>query len=217
LAIPEQDAEIAINNVRLATHGDNKNFFGLNPDYQGVTGDALYRRMTEEYQKLGFAEADIPTWRFVAYPNVVQRTELTGASNDAEAQKTFAAVTEKEATNKEAIATKQVSINFRSGEFQLDENAKYIIDREFVDIAKAFGNARIRIEGNTDNVGNRASNVSLSKKRADAVKEYLVSQYSMDPNRFTVAGNGPDNPVADNSSETGRAQNRRTDFELIRE
>ena len=47
-------------------------------------------------------------------------------------------LTDEEARDKEAIATKQVSISFRTGEFNLDENAKYIIDREFVDIAKAF-------------------------------------------------------------------------------
>jgi len=217
LGIPEDDARIAINNVRLTTHGDNLNFFGLNPDFKGVTGDALYRRMTEEYQLLGFAEADVPTWRFVAYPNIVQRTELTGDANAAEAQKSFEAVSVAEGQDREAIATKQVSISFRTGEFQLDENAKYIIDREFVDIAKAFGNARIRIEGNTDNVGNRSSNVTLSQKRANAVRDYLVSQYNMDPNRFIVIGNGPDKPVADNSTDEGRAKNRRTDFELIRE
>lgn len=217
LAIPQSDAEVAINNVRLATHGDNLNFFGLNPDYKGVTADALYRRMAEEYQKLGFAEANVATWRSVGYPGIAQSTQLAGNENAAEAQKTFAAVTETEATTREAIATKRVSISFRTGEFQLDENAKYIIDREFVEIAKAFGNARIRIEGNTDNVGNRASNIALSKKRAEAVKNYLITQYSMDPNRFIVVGNGPDKAIADNGTESGRAQNRRTDFELIRE
>ena len=82
-----------------------------------------------------------------------------------EQQKNFTAATEADKT-KEAVASKQVSINFRTGEFQLDENAKYIIDQEFVNIAKAFGSARIRIEGNTDNVGSYASNKRLSPKSA---------------------------------------------------
>jgi len=86
-----------------------------------------------------------------------------------------------------------------------------------VDIAKAFGNSRIRIEGNTDSTGDYANNISLSKRRAQSVADYLSAEYNMPENRFVIVGNGPDNPVASNNSETGRAQNRRTDFELIAE
>jgi NitT/TauT family transport system substrate-binding protein len=147
----------------------------------------------------------------------VKNTTLNGPEHAAEVQKAFTKVTNQQGAEKEAIATKQVSINFRSGEFQLDENAKYIIDKEFVEIAKAFANARIRIEGNTDDVGKKASNVALSQKRAEAVRDYLVKEHGMPANRFIVIGNGPDNPVAPNTSEDGKAKNRRTDFELVRE
>ena len=217
LGSPREDAEVAINNVRLATHGDNVNFFGLNTNYKGVTGNSLYLRMTTDYQKLGFATNAVPTWRRIAYPGFVQKTVLSTREHDAEQQKTFTKVTEQEAEQKEAIASKQISISFRTGEFELDENAKYIIDREFVDIAKAFANSRVRIEGNTDNVGSRTSNVRLSKLRAQAVADYLVEEHNMSSNRIIVIGNGPDKPVAKNDSESGRAKNRRTDFELVRD
>ncbi len=211
--IPQEDALASINNVRLTTHGDNQNFFGLNTAFKGITGESLYARMSNEYKALGYAK-DAPAWRSIAVPTMVQRTNLTGAGNDAEAKTTFTAATKAD-EEKEAIATKRVSISFRTGEFKLDENAKYIIDREFVDIAKAFGNARIRIEGNTDNTGSRATNVALSKKRAQSVADYLVSTHDMPRNRFIIIGNGPDKPVATNSTDDGRAQNRRTDFELV--
>lgn len=216
LGIPRSDAEGAIDNVRLVTHGDNVNFFGLNPQYKGVTGEALYARMTNEYQALGFAK-DAANWRRVAYPGAVQGTSIGGNIHNAEGTKDFTKVTAEEGAGKEAIATKGLSISFRTGEFILDENAKYIIDKEFVDIAKAFGNARIRIEGNTDNVGSEASNIALSKRRAQSVADYLAKEHGMSPNRFIVVGNGPNNPVADNSTADGKAKNRRTDFELIRE
>ncbi len=215
--INEDWAYKAINNVRLTTHGDNLNFYGMNPDYKGVTGDRLYGRMSQVYSDLGYVEGRVPTWREIANSTAVRSTSLSGPAHDAEGQKTFTEVTKQEGAEKEAIATKQVSINFRTGEFRLDENAKYIIDKEFVEIAKAFANARIRIEGNTDNVGSRESNVALSQKRAEAVRDYLVSEHGMPRNRFIVIGNGPDNPVASNTSESGRAKNRRTDFELVRE
>ncbi|MEZ5043588.1 MAG: phosphate ABC transporter substrate-binding/OmpA family protein [Saprospiraceae bacterium] len=216
LGIPRSDAEGAINNVRLVTHGDNVNFFGLNPEYKGVTGEALYARMTNEYQALGFAK-DAANWRRVAYAGAVQGTSIGGNIHNAEGAKDFTKVTAEEGAEKEAIATKGLSISFRTGEYILDENAKYIIDKEFVDIAKAFGNARIRIEGNTDNVGSEASNIALSKRRAQSVADYLAKEHGMSPNRFIVVGNGPNNPVADNSTADGKAKNRRTDFELIRE
>ncbi|MCB0521868.1 MAG: OmpA family protein [Lewinellaceae bacterium] len=215
--ISEDWAYKAINNVRLATHGDNLNFYGMNPDYKGVTGDRLYGRMSQVYADLGFIKGRVPAWREIANSTAVRSTNLSGPANAAEAQKTFTEVTKQEGSEKEAIATKRVSINFRSGEFQLDENAKYIIDKEFVEIAKAFANARIRIEGNTDNVGSRENNVALSQKRAEAVRDYLVSEHGMPRNRFIVIGNGPDNPVAPNTNEAGKAKNRRTDFELVRE
>jgi len=207
----------AIDNVRLTTHGDNQNFFGLTPGFAGVTGDRLYSRMSQVYKSLGYIEGRTPTWREIANSSLVRETNLTGKANEAEPGKAFTEVTKEEGEGKEAIATKQVSISFRSGESQLDENAKYIIDKEFVEIARAFANARIRIEGNTDNVGSRASNIALSQKRAASVRDYLVSEHGMAKNRFIVVGNGPDNPVATNSTAAGKAKNRRTDFELVRE
>ncbi len=207
----------AIDNVRLTTHGDNQQFFGLDKNYSGVTGDRLYSRMSQVYKGLGYIEGRTPTWREIANSSLVRATNLTGNAHNAEAAKTFTEVTKEEGEGKEAIATKRVSISFRTGEHQLDENSKYIIEKEFVEIARAFANARIRIEGNTDNVGGRAANVALSLKRAEAVRDFLVAEHGMPRNRFIVVGNGPDKPVADNNTAAGRAKNRRTDFELVRE
>lgn len=211
----EEDAYGSINNVRLATHGDNLNFFGLNRNFKGVTGEELYRRMTTAYQKLGYAEGKVPVWANASWPKAVNGTSLTGAANEGEGQKSFTNMTESESKTKEAVATKRVSISFRSGEYALDDNAKYIVDNEMVPIAKAFSGSRIRVEGNTDNVGNRDANIALSRRRALSVIDYLVSQYGMPRNRFIVVGNGPDKPVAGNESTEGKSKNRRTDFELL--
>ncbi|HQU53116.1 MAG TPA: OmpA family protein, partial [Saprospiraceae bacterium] len=118
----------------------------------------------------------------------------------------------------EAVASKPISINFASGQYALTENAKTIIDLQFAEIARTFAQSRIRIEGNTDNVGSHASNVELSKKRAQAVADYLRTTYALDPNRFVILGNGPDKPVAgceSNATPECRAKNRRTDFQII--
>lgn len=88
------------------------------------------------------------------------------------------------------------------------------IDQEFVNIAKQFSGARIRVEGNTDNTGNYAANVELSKRRAQAVVDYLVKEYNFDRNRFIVTGNGPKHTVNDGVSGSN-INYRTTDFQLI--
>jgi NitT/TauT family transport system substrate-binding protein len=55
----------------------------------------------------------------------------------------------------------------------------------------------------------------LSDKRAKSVVDYLVTEHQFDRNKFIVVGNGPDKPLADNSTEEGKATNRRTEFQFI--
>jgi len=215
----EQMSYNAINNVRLCTHGDNLNFFGFNSDYKNVTGEKLYSNMTNVYRNEGVIKKNdrIPNWRLIRYSGLVESGNLTLAGKTgqgSEGQKTFKKETEAD-KSKASIATKAVSISFATGAFRLDPNAKNIIDREFVDIAQSFSNSKIRVEGNTDNTGNHDSNKKLSYKRAQSVVNYLIEEYGMPQNRFIIVGNGPDKPVASNSDEKGRAQNRRTDFELV--
>lgn len=217
LKMPEDFCLNAINNVRLTTHGDNKNFFQLNSDYKGVTGEELYNNMKMKYDELGYKTANAKSWRMVSNSDLVSNTNLSGPEHNPEEETNFNVASSTD-TNKEAISSKNVSISFNTGQFTLDENAKQLIDLQCVPIAKSFANARIRIEGNTDNVGLRESNVALSKKRAQAVVNYLVSEYGMQKDRFIVVGNGPDKPTKgceSNNTEQCKARNRRTDFELV--
>ncbi|MBK8832113.1 MAG: OmpA family protein [Saprospiraceae bacterium] len=200
-------------------HGDNLNFFGMNPEYRGQRGEDLYTKMSKNFVITGDARAEAPAWRSSIFTGAIQSasSKLTGPAYAAETGKTFSAPTA-EAKSAPAIASKPVSISFASGKFQLDENSKTIIDIQFADVAKSFANARVRIEGNTDNVGSKATNAELSRKRAQAVADYLASQYKIDKNRFVIIGNGPDKPVPgceQNQSADCKAKNRRTDFQLI--
>jgi len=71
-----------------------------------------------------------------------------------------------------------------------------------------------RVEGHTDSVGNDAYNQRLSERRANAVKQVLVNQYGIDPARVDSAGYGKTRPIADNSTEEGRALNRRVEAKV---
>lgn len=72
-----------------------------------------------------------------------------------------------------------------------------------------FGHVALR--GHTDNVGDPAANLLLSRRRADAVRERLVT-LGVDASRLSAEGFGDTQPVVDNATEEGRAQNRRVEF-----
>ncbi len=106
-------------------------------------------------------------------------------------------------------------IKFEPGSAKLLPESYIILD----DVAKQlkrFPNVIVEIGGHTDNTGSRRANMRLSLERAKAVKRYLVKKWKINPRRLKVKGYGPDFPVADNSTEEGRAQNRRIEFKVLK-
>jgi len=75
--------------------------------------------------------------------------------------------------------------------------------------------ASIRVVGHTDSVGTDAYNEGLSERRASSVVEYLLTQ-GLAPEKLTSEGKGESEPVADNETEEGRAQNRRVELHIQR-
>jgi len=71
---------------------------------------------------------------------------------------------------------------------------------------------KLLIEGHTDSVGNADQNLDLSRRRAEAVKAVLISQFKVDASRLTTAGLGATKPIDSNDTPQGRSQNRRVEF-----
>jgi OOP family OmpA-OmpF porin len=86
----------------------------------------------------------------------------------------------------------------------LDKLAELLVDNQIF---------LFRIDGHTDNVGDSVMNIVLSQGRADAVKNYLVSK-GVDASRISATGYGSNRPVVSNSTEAGRARNRRVDMQV---
>ncbi len=84
-----------------------------------------------------------------------------------------------------------------------------------VDILKNNPEIRFDIQGHTDSSGNAAHNLALSRQRAEAVKQQLVSM-AVDGARLSTNGLGDTKPIADNSSVEGRANNRRVEFVTVK-
>jgi hypothetical protein len=103
-------------------------------------------------------------------------------------------------------------------ELNRDLRAKYTLKSDAqVKLAKvsgillAYPNLKVQVEGYTDNIGTDEYSQKLSEQRADAVREFLVAQSVADAN-ITAQGYGKSDPIADNSSNSGRAQNRRVEL-----
>jgi outer membrane protein OmpA-like peptidoglycan-associated protein len=75
-------------------------------------------------------------------------------------------------------------------------------------ILLAYPGLKLQVEGYTDSIGSDEYNQKLSEERADTVRDYLVNQ-SVQPNNITAEGYGKTHPIADNSTASGRAENRR--------
>jgi outer membrane protein OmpA-like peptidoglycan-associated protein len=96
---------------------------------------------------------------------------------------------------------------FDTGKYTLKPEAREKLAK-VSGILLAYPGLKLQVEGYTDNIGGDDYNQKLSEERADSVKDYLESQSVKDSN-ITATGYGKSDPIADNSTSAGRAQNRR--------
>jgi outer membrane protein OmpA-like peptidoglycan-associated protein/ABC-type nitrate/sulfonate/bicarbonate transport system substrate-binding protein len=119
------------------------------------------------------------------------------------------------ASNGAALFTKPVSINFASSSSELTAEAMAAINQQILPQLQIAGSMYVRVEGNTDGIGERDANQTLSEHRAAAIVEYLASR-GVPRTRLVARGNGAGHPIASNGTPEGRALNRRTDVLFIR-
>ncbi len=105
------------------------------------------------------------------------------------------------------VNRKNLKVNFESSSATILASSKQKI-RDFATYLKNNPNKKVTIEGYTDNSGTRSKNFALSTKRAKAVRQLLIS-YKIKASRIKAIGKGDLNPIADNDTEIGRANNRR--------
>lgn len=109
--------------------------------------------------------------------------------------------------------------------YSIDENVLFGFDKSEIrdsgntalnqiaaSIKKRYPDGAIGIYGYTDSIGSKEYNKGLSEDRADAVKNYLQQQTSLDLGRINTYARGESNPVATNATEAGRQENRRVDI-----
>jgi len=198
-----------LSGLKLTPYADNAQFYGL------TGGKAHFETLFDTafviWRKKGLVTRPVSAkdWvdtRFIsalaaAYPGqVVDEPKIAAKAPSA---------------NDRAIVNKQIQIHFTPGSDVIMEGSYFVLDA-LGETMTSFGNTYLRIEGNTDSTGPVAVNLTLSERRALAVRTYVLKNFpNIQAARFQTIGRGSANPVADNATETGRQLNRRTEIKVV--
>ncbi len=114
---------------------------------------------------------------------------------------------------KNVVSRRAWNINFQTGSANFTPEAEWEMQQLLRDLLVASA-AVVEVHGHTDNVGSPDANMRLSEERAFAVKQWLEQQASANfpEGRVRIFAHGQQNPVAPNSSEAGKAKNRRVEI-----
>lgn len=146
--------------------------------------------------------------------------ELAEKIEEAVAEKNLAGDIEMQVTAQYVQLTMKGSLLFNSGSAELKDESKPVLNKVGL-ILERYASGTIEIEGHTDNVpisGRRyESNNELSAARALSVFDHMMETTNLDPARIKTSGRGEYVPIADNSTEEGRAKNRRVEIRIYNE
>ena len=106
----------------------------------------------------------------------------------------------------------EAMVNFEYDEADITPQAERIL-RDKVDILRANGDVRMRIEGHADERGSTEYNQALASRRAQAVKNFITG-FGLDAGRFETVSYGEERPLVNRSDEEAWAQNRRAEFAI---
>ncbi len=108
------------------------------------------------------------------------------------------------------VIIRLVGLNFPVGSATIEPKS-FALLAKLGQAITAFPGSDLVVEGHTDSYGSDSANLTLSKKRAEAVRQYLVANLKVEGKKVEAVGYGETRPVANNETEEGRARNRRID------
>src|ERR1041384_2927095 len=198
-----------LSGLKLTPYADNAQFYGLTGAKAHY--DTLFDTAFVIWRKKGLVTkaVDAKSWADTRFLQAV-------ASYYPGQKVEEAAVVAKAPSEKDVpILHQQIQIQFTPGSDEIMPGSYLLLDK-LGETMTSFGSTVLRIEGNTDSTGSATGNLTLSERRALSVKNYIVKNFpNIPPTRFQTIGRGSSNPIAENTTEAGRQQNRRTDIKVI--
>jgi outer membrane protein OmpA-like peptidoglycan-associated protein len=158
-------------------------------------------------QALGATQMQLDQQRATAEAQRAQLVALEAKLKDA--RETIARIASVKDDDRGMVITLPGEVLFKTAKFELKPGAMAKLD-QIAEVLKGK-DLPIVVYGFTDNVGAHDMNMGLSQNRAQSVRDYLVSK-GIPSDLVTSQGKGPDDPIADNTSIEGRAQNRRVEI-----
>src|SRR5580698_5421843 len=142
---------------------------------------------------------------------VVEQAQQQAAAQ--KAQEESRQITTQECETRFNVISTTGAIYFKTGSAELDSASNALLD-SVADISNRCPSVKIEVSGHTDTTGSASANQTLSEARAKAVVTYLVA-HGVAQARITATGFGGTKPVASNTTEDGRAKNRRIEFRVV--
>lgn len=198
-----------LSGLKLTPYADNAQFYGLagpKSHYETLfdTAFVIWRKkglVSKSVDAKGWADTRFLQAIAASYPG--QKVEEAPVVAKAPSEKDI------------PILHQQIQIQFTPGSDEIMPGSYLLLDK-LGETMTSFGSTILRVEGNTDSTGSATGNLTLSERRSQSVKNYIVKNFpNIPPARFQTIGRGSTNPIAENATEAGRQQNRRTDIKVI--
>lgn len=201
---------IALGGSTTNNLGDNVFYFGLNGN------DSLYKRVYTQFGNATIKHFPDFLTAMIPYEEVVNTNYLkTLAANAKGVELVAAKPTYDQSEPKKEFAKRAVAIEFESGKANITSAGIRSLNNVLDQLS--ISGLRVELRGHTDSVGDPMANQLLSKRRADAVKEWLMANAgsSFPSERISTKGYGDTEPIADNKTAEGKAKNRRVEIVLL--
>lgn len=185
----------------------------------------VHREVGEVNQKVDAVSAEVEKTQERVRQNEVEiaKVDKESKAGVAEANASAKAAMDK-ATDAEAAAKGKLvytltlsndKVQFPFAKSELSDEARALIDDTIGPLVQKNAGVWFEVEGHTDATGDESYNVLLGEERAMAVRDYLAKTHSIALSRLEVISYGEKEPVADNSTRDGRAQNRRVVIRVL--
>ena len=209
LKLDDETVSGMLSGLKLTPYADNAQFYGLSG------GKAHYETLFDTafviWRKKGLVTKTVEAkeWADTRF-----LTALAAIYQEQKVEEPKVAAKAPSAKDR-AIINKQIQVHFTPGSDEIMPGSFFVLDA-LGETMTSFGATYLRIEGNTDAIGQPQSNMQLSERRALAVKNYVMKNFPNIPaTQFQTIGRGQANPVAPNTTEAGRQLNRRTDIKVV--